>query len=271
MRYAVASVVALVAGASASYAPSSSSEHYNVYYTSSSSDGAYYGYTTSTAEAYPYGYTTSTAEAYPYGYSSSSADPYAYGYDSSSSSCTEESSSTVEYGYGYTTSTPVVYGYGYSSSSSEDCETSTSSYPYDYVYTSSTSTECPYTTEVVTAYETWCPEPTTIVYNECTYTVTEAQTLTLTNGPYTVTRPIYTSVVTECPTTTAAPPAVYTAVYTPVAEPAAPYTPQNATSTAYAYSTGVYTYEGPSSNSGTKVAFSGAAFAAVFGLAALLL
>jgi hypothetical protein len=38
-----------------------------------------------------------------------------------------------------------------------------------------------YTTEVVTAITTYCPEPTTVTYGESTYTVTEATTLTITD------------------------------------------------------------------------------------------
>lgn len=41
--------------------------------------------------------------------------------------------------------------------------------------------EVVYTTEVVTAITTYCPEATTITYGESTYTVTEATTLTITN------------------------------------------------------------------------------------------
>lgn len=41
-------------------------------------------------------------------------------------------------------------------------------------------------TEVVTAYTTYCPEPTTIVTNGKTYTVTEATTLTITDCPCTI-------------------------------------------------------------------------------------
>lgn len=53
-------------------------------------------------------------------------------------------------------------------------------------------------TEVVTAYTTYCPEPTTFTTNGKTYTVTEATTLTITDCPCTI---IHTS--TAAPTTTA--------------------------------------------------------------------
>jgi len=47
-----------------------------------------------------------------------------------------------------------------------------------------------YTTEVVTAYTTYCPEATTFTHGDKTYTVTEATTLTITDGPYTVSKPV---------------------------------------------------------------------------------
>jgi len=49
-----------------------------------------------------------------------------------------------------------------------------------------------YTTEVVTAITTYCPEPTTITYGETTYTITEATTLTITDCPCTVKVPVTT-------------------------------------------------------------------------------
>ncbi|KAK9477475.1 hypothetical protein V1514DRAFT_333763 [Lipomyces japonicus] len=55
------------------------------------------------------------------------------------------------------------------------------------------------TTEVVTAYTTYCPYSTTFVENNKTYTVTEATTLTITNCPCTRTSVYTTSTVTVCP------------------------------------------------------------------------
>jgi hypothetical protein len=46
-----------------------------------------------------------------------------------------------------------------------------------------------YTTQVVTAYTTYCPVPTTISHGNKTYTVTEATTLTITDCPCTITSP----------------------------------------------------------------------------------
>ncbi|RSL38540.1 Cell wall protein SED1 [Fusarium floridanum] len=47
-----------------------------------------------------------------------------------------------------------------------------------------------YTTEVVTAYTTYCPAPTTLTYQDKTYTITEATTLTITDCPCTVSHPL---------------------------------------------------------------------------------
>ncbi|KAI9805252.1 MAG: hypothetical protein M1833_005705 [Piccolia ochrophora] len=71
-----------------------------------------------------------------------------------------------------------------------------------------------YTTEVVTEYTTYCPGPTEVVHGEKTYTVTEATTLTITDCPCTVTKPIYT-----------APPAPETHVPAPPAETHVPAPP----------------------------------------------
>lgn len=49
-----------------------------------------------------------------------------------------------------------------------------------------------YTTEVVTAYTTYCPEPTEITHGGKTYTITEATTFTITDCPCTVTKPVTT-------------------------------------------------------------------------------
>jgi len=76
-----------------------------------------------------------------------------------------------------------------------------------------------YTTKVLTAYTTYCPEATSIVHNDQTYVITEvcitakhafrahantrdfqATTLTITNCPCTVTAPVVTSPVVYCST-----------------------------------------------------------------------
>lgn len=55
-----------------------------------------------------------------------------------------------------------------------------------------------YTTEVVTAYTTYCPEPTTLTYGDVEYTITEATTLTITDCPCTIEKPVTTAPVEEC-------------------------------------------------------------------------
>lgn len=68
----------------------------------------------------------------------------------------------------------------------------TSSSPPIVPPVSSNGTSVSYTTEteVVTAYTTYCPYPTTIVTNGGTYTVTAPTTLTITNCPCTLTHTI---------------------------------------------------------------------------------
>lgn len=57
-----------------------------------------------------------------------------------------------------------------------------------------------YTTETVTALTTYCPEATQITHNGHTYTITSATTLTITDCPCTVTRPMTTSSTVICHT-----------------------------------------------------------------------
>jgi len=52
-----------------------------------------------------------------------------------------------------------------------------------------------YTTEVHTAYTTVCPASTELTFNGVTYTATESTTLTITNCPCTIVKPITTSSV----------------------------------------------------------------------------
>ncbi|EQK99519.1 hypothetical protein OCS_04770 [Ophiocordyceps sinensis CO18] len=53
-------------------------------------------------------------------------------------------------------------------------------------------------TEVVTAYTTYCPGPTHITHGDKVYTVTEATTLTITDCPCTITRPVITTSAVVC-------------------------------------------------------------------------
>lgn len=63
-----------------------------------------------------------------------------------------------------------------------------------------------YTTEIVDVYTTYCPASTQITYGSKTYTVTEATTLTITDCPCTVTKPVtttsYANSTVVAPTTT---------------------------------------------------------------------
>lgn len=57
-----------------------------------------------------------------------------------------------------------------------------------------------WTTEVVTEYITYCPYATQITYGTNIYTVTEPTTLTISDCPCTVSKPVYTSSVVSCST-----------------------------------------------------------------------
>ncbi|KAI4183482.1 MAG: hypothetical protein L6R41_005368 [Letrouitia leprolyta] len=65
-----------------------------------------------------------------------------------------------------------------------------------------------YTTEIVTAYTTYCPAATQITHGGQTYTVTSATTLTITNCPCTVTKPVSSAPVVYCSTCTPTSPVV---------------------------------------------------------------
>ncbi|KAJ5605937.1 hypothetical protein N7510_008718 [Penicillium lagena] len=118
-----------------------------------------------------------------------------------------------------------------------------------------------YTTEVVTHFTTYCPEATSIVHGSHTYSVSTPGAITMSHGPYTVTRPLITKTITECNKCTSTAPAVPptstplvpsgAGATTPGSGPAPTQTPYNAASRA---ATGA-----------------GAGLAAVFGAAALLL
>lgn len=115
-----------------------------------------------------------------------------------------------------------------------------------------------YTTEVVTELTTFCPGPTEISHNGKTYTITEATTLTITDCPCTVTKPVETVPVTVCNTcngynTTV--PATQTPTQPKPTGGPVPSTPAP---------------EVPTAGAAKAAGLSGAALAAVLGLAALL-
>ncbi|KAI1662664.1 hypothetical protein F4813DRAFT_384247 [Daldinia decipiens] len=136
-----------------------------------------------------------------------------------------------------------------------------------------------YTTEVVTSYETYCPGPTQITYGTKTYTVTEPTTLTITDCPCTVSKPILTTSSVACatcaPGTTGPAPPTY-----PTSVPAPPSYPNNTVpvnTPTQAYPTGgvpgVSTPSTPipTAGAGKVAALSGAGLAGFLGLAAALL
>jgi hypothetical protein len=112
-----------------------------------------------------------------------------------------------------------------------------------------------YTTEVVTAVTTYCPGPTEISYGGTTYTVTEATTLTISDCPCTVTKPIITTSTGYVNSTVPAPTSGVVgtgsapAVVSPTVSPS----------------------EVPTAGAGKAAALSGAGLAGVLGLAAILL
>ena len=69
-----------------------------------------------------------------------------------------------------------------------------------YPTSNSSSVIVDYVTDVVTSYTTYCPEATVLTYNSVTYTITEATTLTVTNCPCTIVKPVTTSSAVYCTT-----------------------------------------------------------------------
>jgi len=121
-----------------------------------------------------------------------------------------------------------------------------------------------YTTEVFTAYTTFCPASTELTYNGVTYTATESTTLTITNCPCTIVKPVTTSSVVA-PTSTP----VYS--NTTVAATTAAST-KTAVGTTSAKSSATATPSTISASGANKAfAFSGVSLAGVLGLAAYFL
>lgn len=73
-----------------------------------------------------------------------------------------------------------------------------------------------YTTEVVNQYTTYCPGPTQITYGTKTYTVTAPTTLTITDCPCTVSKPVFTTSAVKCSTCTGSPAVPSSGVPVPV-------------------------------------------------------
>ncbi|KAM3074638.1 hypothetical protein ACMFMG_008066 [Clarireedia jacksonii] len=146
-------------------------------------------------------------------------------------------------------------------------------------------------TDVVTSFTTVCPAATSFAFNGVTYTATESETVTITNCPCTVSKPVYTTSSVICSTCTGAP---TTATVVPSSAPVYPNgtVATGATTGAATGATSVATSKGsvgttsaaagssatPSgttpiiSNSGNRVlAFSGASLAGLLGVAAYIL
>ncbi|KXH46259.1 mmc protein [Colletotrichum simmondsii] len=120
-----------------------------------------------------------------------------------------------------------------------------------------------YVTEVVSAYTTYCPGPTVISHADKTYTITKATTLTITDCPCTVTKPVFTSSVVKCENC-AAPTKNGTI---PVATPALSKTTVAGT----AAITPTKPVSVPTAGAGKAAALSGAGLAGVLGFAAFVL
>ncbi|KAL2001802.1 hypothetical protein VTN02DRAFT_1205 [Thermoascus thermophilus] len=132
-------------------------------------------------------------------------------------------------------------------------------------------------TQVVSSFETYVSEATSFVYGSQTYSVTKPTTVTMTNGQYTISRPLLTSTVTicnSCTGATAAPVSYSASSYIPsvsrvyssskvvVATSVATQNPSTAVSTSVPVFTGA---------ASRAAAGAGAGLAGVFALAAYLL
>ncbi|KAI1822043.1 hypothetical protein F4861DRAFT_541382 [Xylaria intraflava] len=141
-----------------------------------------------------------------------------------------------------------------------------------------------YTTQVVTAYETYCPGPTQITYGTNTYTVTEATTLTITDCPCTVSVPVTTTSSVVCSTCSASASASSSVHVIPtISAPSRPTGGSNGTvphpsSSPVAPAGGAATPSAtpstsviPTAGAGKVAALSGAAFAGLVGIVAFAL
>jgi len=124
-----------------------------------------------------------------------------------------------------------------------------------------------YTTEVYTAYTTVCPASTQLTFNGVTYTATASTTLTITDCPCTVIKPVTTSSVVAPSAAPVYPNGTTVAVTTPVAA-----TPATSVGTTSVKSTPTATPSTITASGGNKAfALSGASLAGLLGLAAYIL
>jgi len=142
-----------------------------------------------------------------------------------------------------------------------------------YGYQNATTTSAPavvYTTETYTSLKTICTEATQLTYNGVTYTATASQTLTITNCPCTVVKPVTVSSYVAVPTTAPVAPVYPTSNGTAPVYPAKPTTTAVGTTSAYATGTPKPTTV-PTSGANKAFALSGASLAGLLGLAAYIL
>jgi len=127
-----------------------------------------------------------------------------------------------------------------------------------------------YTTEVHTAYTTVCPASTQLTFNGVTYTATASTTLTITNCPCTVVKPVTTSAVVA-PSSSAVAPPVYANTTVP-AVPTTAATTAGSVGTTSAKSSATAAPSTITASGGNKAfALSGASLAGLLGLAAYIL
>ncbi|KAK2034659.1 mmc protein [Colletotrichum zoysiae] len=120
-----------------------------------------------------------------------------------------------------------------------------------------------YVTEVVSSYTTYCPAATVITHGDKTYTVTSATTLTITDCPCTVTKPVITSSIVKCdncaaPTKNGTVPIATPVISKPTIPATGAITPTKPASV-------------PTAGAGKAAALSGAGLAGVLGFAAFVL
>ncbi|KAL0942490.1 mmc protein [Colletotrichum truncatum] len=117
-----------------------------------------------------------------------------------------------------------------------------------------------YVTEVVSSYTTYCPGPTVITHADKTYTITKATTLTITDCPCTVTKPVITSSVVKCDSCSV-----------PTKNATIPVVTPSISKTATGGLTPTKPISVPTAGAGKAAALSGAGLAGVLGLAAFVL
>ncbi|KAL3455499.1 hypothetical protein BJX64DRAFT_294992 [Aspergillus heterothallicus] len=126
-----------------------------------------------------------------------------------------------------------------------------------------------YTTVVVTEYTTYCPKATTLTAGTETVPVETPGTVTLSNGPYTITRPLITTTITRCKACSSTAVPTPSVPVIPTSIPVIPSAPTDVAPTGPAATT---TPAAPAFTGGASRAAVGAgAVAGLFGVVAALL